>query len=57
MNGINIQEWYPSIDKCHEVNYVATIVKDAKPSPKVSLQVEVGLPVDPDIPVIGYIGR
>ena len=57
MNGINIQEWYPSIDKCHEVNYVATIVKDAKPSPKVSLQVEVGLHVNPNIPIIGYIGR
>ena len=32
-------------------------VLDAKPSLKEALQAEVGLAVDPDIPVIGFIGR
>jgi len=32
-------------------------VFDAKPLLKEALQAEVGLPVDADIPVIGFIGR
>lgn len=32
-------------------------VLDAKPLLKEALQAEVGLPVDRDIPVIGFIGR
>lgn len=57
VNGMDIQEWNPSTDKYLEVNYDATTVLDAKPSLKEALQAEVGLAVDPDIPVIGFIGR
>lgn len=57
VNGMDIQEWDPSTDKYLEVNYDATTVVDAKPSLKEALQAEVGLAVDPDIPVIGFIGR
>lgn len=57
VNGMDIQEWDPSTDKHLEVNYDATTVVDAKPSLKEALQAEVGLTVDPDIPVIGFIGR
>lgn len=57
VNGMDIQEWDPSTDKYLEVNYDATTVLDAKPSLKETLQAEVGLAVDPDIPVIGFIGR
>nr|ACN40497.1 unknown [Picea sitchensis] len=57
VNGMDIQEWDPSTDKYLEVNYDATTVLDAKHSLKETLQAEVGLAVDPDIPVIGFIGR
>jgi len=57
VNGMDIQEWDPSTDKYLEVNYDATTVLDAKPSLKETLQAEFGLAVDPDIPVIGFIGR
>nr|ABK25128.1 unknown [Picea sitchensis] len=57
VNGMDIQEWDPSTDKYLEVNYDATTVLDAKPSLKETIQAEVGLAVDPDIPVIGFIGR
>lgn len=30
---------------------------DAKPHIKEALQAEVGLPVDPNVPLIGFIGR
>lgn len=30
---------------------------DAKPLLKEALQAEVGLPIDPNVPVIGFIGR
>lgn len=57
VNGMDIQEWDPSTDKYLEVNYDAMTVEDAKAILKEALQAEVGLPVDPDIPVIGFIGR
>ncbi|KAH9322110.1 hypothetical protein KI387_016749 [Taxus chinensis] len=57
VNGMDIQEWDPSKDKYLDVNYDATTVLDAKPLLKEALQAEVGLPVDPDVPVIGFIGR
>ncbi|GLJ54318.1 hypothetical protein SUGI_1165590 [Cryptomeria japonica] len=57
VNGMDIQEWDPSKDKYLEINYDATTVLDAKPRLKEALQAEVGLPVDPDVPVIGFIGR
>lgn len=57
VNGMDIQEWDPSKDKHLDVNYDATTVLDAKPRLKEALQAEAGLPVDPDVPVIGFIGR
>eukprot|EP01018_Ginkgo_biloba_P024584 Gb_26227 [translate_table: standard] len=57
VNGMDVQEWDPSSDKYIEVNYDSTTVLEAKPSLKEALQAEVGLPVDPDIPIIGFIGR
>lgn len=57
VNGMDVQEWDPSSDKYIDVIYDATTVGEAKPALKEALQAEVGLPVDPDIPVIGFIGR
>ncbi|XP_043687732.1 granule-bound starch synthase 1, chloroplastic/amyloplastic-like [Telopea speciosissima] len=57
VNGMDIQEWNPSTDKYIDVKYDATTVLNAKPLLKEALQAEVGLPVDRNIPVIGFIGR
>ncbi|CAL9052179.1 unnamed protein product [Musa banksii] len=57
VNGMDTNEWNPSTDKYISANYDATTVMDAKPLNKEALQAEVGLPVDPNIPVIAFIGR
>ncbi|GAB4835056.1 hypothetical protein Ancab_033324 [Ancistrocladus abbreviatus] len=57
VNGMDIQEWNPSTDKFIDVRYDATTVMEAKQILKEALQAEVGLPVDRNIPVIGFIGR
>ncbi|KAJ0054041.1 hypothetical protein Pint_00667 [Pistacia integerrima] len=57
VNGMDVQEWNPSTDKYIGVKYDASTVMDAKPLLKEALQAEVGLPVDRNIPVIGFIGR
>ncbi|NP_001289785.1 granule-bound starch synthase 1, chloroplastic/amyloplastic [Nelumbo nucifera] len=57
VNGTDVQEWNPTTDKYISVKYDATTVMDAKPLLKEALQSEVGLPVDRNIPVIGFIGR
>jgi granule-bound starch synthase len=57
VNGMDVQEWNPATDKYIDVKYDATTVMDAKPLLKEALQSEVGLPVDSNIPVIGFIGR
>ncbi|XP_050375739.1 granule-bound starch synthase 1, chloroplastic/amyloplastic-like [Argentina anserina] len=57
VNGMDVQEWNPATDKHLNVNYDETTVLDAKPLLKEALQAEVGLPVDRNIPLIGFIGR
>lgn len=57
VNGMDVQEWNPLTDKYISVKYDASTVMDAKPLLKEALQAEVGLPVDRNIPVIGFIGR
>uniref|UniRef100_A0A803L5D9 Starch synthase catalytic domain-containing protein n=1 Tax=Chenopodium quinoa TaxID=63459 RepID=A0A803L5D9_CHEQI len=56
-NGTDIQDWNPLTDEYIDVNYDNTTVMDAKPLLKEALQAEVGLPIDPDVPLIGFIGR
>ncbi|KAL8111192.1 hypothetical protein AgCh_019057 [Apium graveolens] len=57
VNGMDVQEWDPLTDKYTNAKYDATTVMDAKPLLKEALQAEVGLPVDSEVPVIGFIGR
>ncbi|XP_062146031.1 granule-bound starch synthase 1, chloroplastic/amyloplastic [Alnus glutinosa] len=57
VNGMDVQEWNPATDKYIDAKYDATTVMDAKPLLKEALQAEVGLPVDRNIPLIGFIGR
>ncbi|KAL9275014.1 Granule-bound starch synthase 1, chloroplastic/amyloplastic-like protein [Drosera capensis] len=57
VNGMDVQEWNPATDKYIDIHYDATTVTAAKPLLKEALQAEVGLPVDRNIPLIGFIGR
>ncbi|KAL4651231.1 hypothetical protein ACB092_01G144400 [Castanea dentata] len=57
VNGMDVQEWNPCRDKYIDIKYDSTTVMDAKPLLKEALQAEVGLPVDQNIPLIGFIGR
>ncbi|XP_027337652.1 granule-bound starch synthase 1, chloroplastic/amyloplastic-like [Abrus precatorius] len=57
VNGMDVQEWNPSTDTYIAVTYNASTVMEAKALLKEALQAEVGLPVDRNIPLIGFIGR
>ncbi|CAM8890176.1 unnamed protein product [Rhodiola kirilowii] len=57
INGMDVQEWNPMTDKYLDIKYDISTVEDAKPLLKEALQAEVGLPVDKNIPLIGFIGR
>lgn len=57
INGMDVQEWNPATDKYIDVHYDQTTVSEAKALLKEALQAEVGLPVDRNIPLIGFIGR
>ncbi|KAK4802407.1 hypothetical protein SAY86_000610 [Trapa natans] len=57
INGMDVQEWNPAMDKHISIKYTSETVMMAKPLLKEALQSLVGLPVDKDIPVIGFIGR
>ncbi|XP_020226854.1 granule-bound starch synthase 1, chloroplastic/amyloplastic [Cajanus cajan] len=57
VNGMDVQEWNPSTDKYIAVKYNVSAVLEAKALLKEALQAEVGLPVDRNIPLIGFIGR
>ncbi|XP_027367839.1 granule-bound starch synthase 1, chloroplastic/amyloplastic-like [Abrus precatorius] len=57
VNGMDNREWNPQTDKFIGLHYDATTVTEAKFMLKEALQAEVGLPVDRNIPLIGFIGR
>ncbi|KAH6786157.1 hypothetical protein C2S51_038612 [Perilla frutescens var. frutescens] len=57
VNGMDTQEWNPATDKYIDNHYDITTVMDGKPLLKEALQAEVGLPVDRNVPLVGFIGR
>jgi len=57
VNGMDPTEWNPAKDKFLDVPYDATSVVEGKAAAKQALQAEVGLPLDADAPLFGYIGR
>lgn len=57
VNGMDSREWSPKTDKFIDLHYDATTVAEAKSILKEALQAEAGLPVDRNIPLIGFIGR
>ncbi|KAH9295848.1 hypothetical protein KI387_039436, partial [Taxus chinensis] len=61
VNGIDDKEWNPELDVHLKndgyVNYSIETLETGKPACKAALQKELGLPVRPDVPLIGFIGR
>ncbi len=57
INGIDAKEWDPGSDPHLAANYDVNSVGEGKPVCKAALQKELGLPVKPDAPLIGLIGR
>uniref|UniRef100_M4FDG7 starch synthase n=1 Tax=Brassica campestris TaxID=3711 RepID=M4FDG7_BRACM len=61
VNGIDTKEWNPKFDlHLHSddyTNYSLETLQIGKPQCKAALQKELGLPVRPDVPLIGFIGR
>ncbi|NOY67153.1 MAG: glycogen synthase GlgA [Gammaproteobacteria bacterium] len=56
LNGIDMDSWNPESDAYIAEQYSVRKV-DAKKSNKKSLQDKFGLPEDPDIPLLGIVGR
>jgi len=62
VNGIDVKDWNPALDvhldsvDGYERYSIATLAK-GKAACKAALQRELGLPVDPNIPMLGFIGR
>ena len=57
VNGMDPTEWNPSVDKFIDVPYDKNTVVEGKAAAKQALQAEVGLPLDAEAPIFGYIGR
>lgn len=57
VNGMDVTEWNPAVDKYIDVNYTKSNVRMGKAAAKEALQAEAGLDIDPSKPLFGYIGR
>eukprot|EP00198_Chlamydomonas_reinhardtii_P009360 XP_001698697.1 soluble starch synthase [Chlamydomonas reinhardtii] len=57
VNGIDTDEWNPSIDPHLPATYDATNFVEGKAKCKMELQRELGLPVNEHIPLVAFIGR
>ncbi|KAF2291898.1 hypothetical protein GH714_036042 [Hevea brasiliensis] len=56
INGIDVSEWDPSSDE-HIADHYSVDDLSGKVQCKIALQKELGLPMRPDCPLIGFIGR
>jgi starch synthase len=57
LNGIDPREWDPEHDPHLAATYNAQTVGTNKPKCKAALQKELGLPQEPNVPLIGIVGR
>jgi starch synthase len=57
LNGIDTIQWNPATDKTLVSPYDAATVADKRPANKAQLQLDSGLEVAADIPVIGLVSR
>ncbi|KAJ9546247.1 hypothetical protein OSB04_025954 [Centaurea solstitialis] len=55
-NGIDVNEWNPSTDE-HIPSHYSLDDLSGKIECKIALQKELGLPIRPDCPLVGFIGR
>ena len=61
VNGIDVNDWNPAVDVHLESDgyqkYSVDNYREGKAACKAALQRELGLPVNPDVPMLGFIGR
>jgi len=57
LNGIDMVDYDPAIDNRIAKTYTFETLADGKAACKADLQAKLGLEVNPDIPVIGMVGR
>lgn len=57
VNGMDTTDWNPATDKFLDVKYDKNSVAVGKAAAKEALQAEAGLPIKPNVPVFGFIGR
>jgi starch synthase len=56
LNGVDVDDWNPATDPHIEAHYSAAH-PEGKALCKRTLQLEAGLPADPDVPLFGVVGR
>ncbi|MDO4583042.1 MAG: glycogen synthase GlgA [Planctomycetia bacterium] len=56
-NGIDTGEWNPQTDVHIPAHYSVENVHEGKLACKTALQQALGLPVHPDVPMVGFVGR
>ena len=57
LNGVDYGLWNPAADRFLAANFDADSVAARKPICKAALQEEMGLPREPDSPLVGMVGR
>jgi starch synthase len=57
LNGVNYDDWNPASDPHLAMRYDPTTWKQGKAANKRALQEAMGLPLAPDVPLVGMIGR
>ena len=57
LNGVDYAHWDPQTDAHLPKNYGPLDVAVGKAACKAALQAELGLPVDPKMPLVGFVGR
>lgn len=57
INGVDYREWSPEHDSLIAQQYDVSTVHTHKPQCKAALQREFGLPQEPGIPLLGFVGR
>jgi starch synthase len=57
LNGMDASQWDPATDPHLASNYDAHSVAEGKAACKAALQRELGLPAEPNVPLMGFVGR
>lgn len=57
LNGVDYTDWNPALDPHVTQQYSIDSWQDGKAACKAALQREMGLTVDPNIPMLGFVGR